>query len=338
MKQILGMLLIISLLTTACQLNIKQLNPLTPQPPSKKEISIGVSIGQQEKKVAKLMKKAFRKNKRKENTTITWKNAKNNLEQQNKDVLNLINQEVDVIIIRSLNTSQQGREMIDLIKKNNIPVVALDKLPRNCNVDAYISADNFKTGQLQARYLIDQLNKEGKIIILQGPTEDKIVQDIITGNKEEIKKYDEVTIQQEKNWSQKTAKRTIKDYIKTKAQSKIKGILATNDQLALGAITALKQKGLNQDITVVGATASKAATKAVAKEDLAATIDKMPYIRALHALNVATFIAREENWNWDNKIKNGSHEVNLVTTPVRLINKYNVYSLQDRWPDINLKK
>ncbi|GAB6099676.1 sugar ABC transporter substrate-binding protein [Halanaerocella petrolearia] len=339
MKKVYSFLLIISLIITGCNLDLEEINPLTSPPPAKKKITIGVSIAEPQAEISKIIKKAFIKNEIKNRVKIIWKNTDNKLEEQKKDINNLIKQKVDAIIIKSLNTGKKGTKIIKTIKEANIPIIALDKLPNNTDVDAFISANNFKIGQLQARYLIDQIDKKGKLIILKGEKEDKIAKDITKGNKEEIKKYKKVKIVKETwhtNWSEKLAAKTIQEILKNNKD--IKGILANNDQLALEAIKIIQNKKFNQQITIVGANASKEGTAAIKKELLNATIDKMPYIRALNSLKVATFIARDEKWNWDNKISNGPYNIKLVTTPVKLINKYNIHDLQQRWENIHNKK
>lgn len=336
LKITLVFLLIISV--TSCKFSIEKLNPFIIPPEDKKTIKIGVSMATMNEDVYEIMKKAVLDYKKSEKANIIWENSGNSIEKQRKNINKLIKEKVDVIILHSVSTSGEGLKIVEEINKTNIPIVALDRLPNNAHVDAYISADNFKAGQLQARYLLDQMNKKGNIVILKGDKYTNVTQNITKGNKTELKKTKDVKIIEEKfhnNWSKELAKETIKKILEE--HQNIKGILANNDTLALGAVEILKEENLNKKVIVVGADASKEASLAIAKEELNATIDKMPYTLGKNALKVASFIARGEDWNWDRTIKSGQHKIRLVISPVKLVDKYNINTLEDRW-GILLKK
>ncbi|AGB40047.1 ABC-type sugar transport system, periplasmic component [Halobacteroides halobius DSM 5150] len=334
MKRLYVILILFTVVTIGCNLNIERINPLTSSSP-KKEITIGVSIASTRPNITEIIKKAFIKDRNKQNINILWQKNSDSIKKQKEDVISLIKQEVDIIIIKLLKINQQSKEIIKLINENSIPVVALDKLPPNTKVAAYVSANNFKVGKSQAQYLIDQINKKGNILILKGDKDDKKAQDITAGNKTILKKHKKIKIIKEKwhnNWSEQLANLTVRQTIKE--NKKIKAILANSDQLALEAIKVLQKEKINKEIIVIGANASKKGTIALIKGDMSSTVDQMPYIRGLNALKVATFIARKEKWNWDGIIKNGKYNIKLITTPIKLINKYNVKRLKKRWQDL----
>lgn len=315
-----------------CQFSAEKINPFTIPSKSKNPIVIGVSMGNMKEDVYKVMQEAIMKNKTKVNADVIWKDANNDIRQQEEDIKSLIEQKVDIIIVHAVRTDEQGEKLLELINKNNIPVVALDRLPKKSKVDAYISADNFKVGQLQARYLLDQIDKKGNIIILKGDKNTNVTDNITIGNKSELKKNKDIKIIKEKfhhNWSRKLAKASINEILKS--NKKIDGILANNDKLALGAIDAIEEHNMKGKIVVVGSDASKEASTAVAKGELDATVDKMPYTMGKKALMVASFIVRGIDWNWDRTIKNGEDNIKLIISPVKLIDKYNIETLEERW-------
>ncbi|WP_018249395.1 substrate-binding domain-containing protein [Orenia marismortui] len=338
-KMSITMIICLLLIICGCEVSLEKINPFVQPPKPKKEIKVGVSMATMKEDVYEIMKKSIFENRDEEKIKIIWKNANNNLEQQEKDIKSLITDNVDIIIFHAVDTSEKGAKLVNFINKSNIPVVALDRLTQNVKVDAYISADNFKAGQLQARYLIDQLDKTGNIIILKGDKNTNVSKSITKGNMSELKKYMGINIVKDKfheKWSKELSKKTIKSIIDLNKD--FEGILANNDQLALGAIEILKKEKINKKMIVVGADASKEGAIAVAKEKLNATIDKMPYALAKNAIKVATFIARGEDWNWDRTIKNGEHNIKLVISPVKLIDKYNINSLEERWGRLPIKE
>jgi ABC-type sugar transport system substrate-binding protein len=327
------------LIIGGCKFSAEDLNPFTIPIESESPIVIGVSIANMKEDVYKVMKEAIMEYKTEINADIIWKDANNDIRQQEEDIKSLIEQKVDIIIFHAVRTDEPGKEIVRLINKLNIPIVALDRLPKDSKVDAYISADNFRAGQLQARYLSDQIDKKGNIIILKGDKNTNVTDNITVGNKSELKKNKDIEVIKEEfhhNWSRELAKETTNEILKENEE--INGIIANNDKLALGAIDALEENNKSGKIIVVGSDASKEASIAVAKEKLDATIDKMPYTMGKKALMVASFILRGTDWNWDRTIKNGEYNIKLIISPVKLIDKYNIETLEERWGKLPTKE
>ncbi|OCL28429.1 sugar ABC transporter substrate-binding protein [Orenia metallireducens] len=332
-------LMFLILIFGGCQFSVERINPFTIPIKSKSPIVIGISMANIKEDVSKVMKEAIMDYKTKVNADIIWKNANNDITQQEEDIKSLIEQQVDIIIFHAVRTDEQGKKIVKLINQHNIPIIALDRLPEDSKVDAYISADNFKAGQLQTRYLLDQIDKKGNIIILKGDKNINVTDNITIGNKSELKNNEEIKIIKEEfhhNWSRKSAKETVNKILNKNKE--INGILANNDNLALGALDAIEGNNMRKKIIVVGADASKEASIAIAKENLAATIDKMPYTMGKKALMVASFILRDIDWNWDRTIKNGEYNIKLIISPVKLIDKYNIEILEDRWGNLPIKE
>ncbi|HYH02856.1 MAG TPA: substrate-binding domain-containing protein, partial [Bacillota bacterium] len=65
---------------------------------------------------------------------------------------NLLSQGVDVLVIIPHN-AEACATIVDSAKKSKVPVIAYDRLIKNCNLDLYISFDNEKVGYLQASYI-----------------------------------------------------------------------------------------------------------------------------------------------------------------------------------------
>ena len=115
----------------------------------------------------------------------------------------------------------------------------------------------------------------------------------------------------------------------------LKGILANNDAMTMAAIKVLKEKNLTDKIITVGADASKEACLAIARGEHDADVDKMPYVLGMVSFKVASSLAREEPWEYDREIKNGEYDVRVKVTPIMLIDKYNLITIRDRWPEFN---
>ena len=91
---------------------------------------------------------------------------------QIQDVESLISNAVDVLVIVPHDGAAMARG-VAAAKKAGIPVISYDRLITGADLDLYLSFDNIKVGELQARYLVDALpNKKGKIIRIYGSKTD----------------------------------------------------------------------------------------------------------------------------------------------------------------------
>ena len=94
---------------------------------------------------------------------------------QVSDIRTLITLGVDVIVIAPHNGDAMA-EGVRLAHDAGIPVLSYDRLIRNCDLDLYMTFDNFRVGELQAQSLLEALAKAGsgkkRIIRLYGAKTD----------------------------------------------------------------------------------------------------------------------------------------------------------------------
>ena len=86
--------------------------------------------------------------------------AANDVQQQLSQVENMISGGCNVLVIAAIEGSSLG-EALDMAKEAGIPVIAYDRLLMDSDaVSYYATFDNYKVGQVQAQYVIDQLDLE----------------------------------------------------------------------------------------------------------------------------------------------------------------------------------
>ncbi|MFW6288107.1 MAG: substrate-binding domain-containing protein, partial [bacterium] len=160
---------------TACQSE-----QVSNNPPKK---TLGVSMASMKEDVFSIMKEAMYDNKERDNIDIIWLNAKDDEEQQKKDISYLIEQDVDLIIMNPVNTKDASK-LVEKINENDIPVLALDRIVNDVQLAGYITSDSFRVGLEQAKYLSGQINHQGNIILLKGDKENNVAYEITAGNME----------------------------------------------------------------------------------------------------------------------------------------------------------
>src|SRR6185295_3183816 len=89
---------------------------------------------------------------------------------QTQQAENLLTQGVNVLVVIPHN-GEVAASIVEATHRQNVPVVSYDRLIRNSEPDLYISFDNEKVGELQARYLVEHAPKGNYVLIGGAPTD-----------------------------------------------------------------------------------------------------------------------------------------------------------------------
>ncbi|WP_201325443.1 substrate-binding domain-containing protein, partial [Burkholderia sp. E168m23] len=170
---------------------------------------------------------------------VSVQSADANEARQISQIENLISRGVDVIVIVPFNSKTLGNVVAEA-RKAGIKVVSYDRLILDADVDAYISFDNEKVGELQAQGVFDAKPK-GNYFLLGGAPTDNNAKMLREGQlkvlKPAIDRGDIKVVGQQwvPEWSASTALRIVEDAL-TANNNKIDAIVASNDGTAGGAI------------------------------------------------------------------------------------------------------
>lgn len=172
----------------------------------------------------------------------------------------------------------------------NVPQPIKDRAVRS-----YIGYDQVEAGTAVGAYLARVLRGSGKIAILEGLPE-PTSRLRVAGFKKALAAYPEMTVVSSVSgeWitpkSRKVTTRILKDH------QDLDAIFAVSDSMALGAVAAVKAKGLLGKIFVVGLDGTKEALESVQEGVLTATLDTRP--REMGRILLRTIVRglmREEN-------------------------------------------
>lgn len=244
---------------------------------------------------------------------------------QTAKVDTLLSKKVDVLVIQPVN-GEAASTIVAAAKKDNVPVVAYDRIIKNADIDLYVTQDSFKVGQLQAEAAAKATNGKGNYIILMGEAGHSVADEITRGNLSVLSKYPDIKVVVKQNhpgWSTALAHTTVENAL-TKNKNNIQAILANNDGMALGASQALEEQKLAGKVFVGGADADLTAIKDIVKNKQTMTVLKGIKPLAEAAVVAALQIAKKETPTSDGKIQNGLKEVPVVNTPVWAVDKENI--------------
>jgi ABC-type sugar transport system substrate-binding protein len=211
--------------------------------------------------------------------------GQNRVPKQTADVESAIIQGVDGIIISPIDVNAMAPALQQAIDAG-IPVVTVDRYVGGVpGIYAHVGADNVKGGEAQARLIMKQFPNGATIVNLQGqpgasPAIDrnKGLHNVLDGKS----KY-KIVAEQTANWSRDQGM-SVTENILVGLSSPPDVINGANDDMALGAMEAVKARGLN--VKILGFDALPEAIAAVRDGSLMATVEQFPGGQAKTALNL----------------------------------------------------
>lgn len=188
------------------------------------------------------------------------------------NVEDLLTKDVAVILINPADSDAVGNA-VKAANKKNIPVVTLDRGANAGEVVAHIASDNVAGGKMAGEYVIEQLDGKGKVVELEGIAGTSAARDRGKGFNDAIGGSEiEVVSKQTADFDRTKGLSVMENILQ--AQPEINAVFAHNDEMALGALQAIKASG--RDIMIVGFDATDDAVKAVEGGEMAATVAQQP--------------------------------------------------------------
>lgn len=218
--------------------------------------------------------------------TLLVVDAQDKPAKQLNDIEDLIQKKVDLIIINPTDSAAIV-PAIEAANKAKIPVITVDRAAAGGQVVVHIASDNVAGGAMAARFLAEQLKGKGKVVMLVGIPGTSAARDRGLGFKTELKKYPGIQLvaEQVANFNRAEGMRVMENILQ--AYPDIDAVFAQNDEMALGAIEAIRAAKKLGKIIVVGFDAIPDALEAVKKGEMAATVAQQPYLMGQLAVQKA---------------------------------------------------
>ena len=254
---------------------------------------------------------------------------------QIKDVETLITRGVDALVIIPHDGAACAKA-VELAHQAGIPVLAYDRLITGAELDVYMTFDNVKVGEFQAKFLAEKFAGGGKkrlvriygsktdnnaLLFKQG--QDNILGPLIASGAVEVVHEDWA-----QDWKPENAKKIANAAI-TKAAAEggalpFDAILASNDGTAGGAITALTEEGLAGKVLVTGQDAELAACQRIVAGTQSMTIYKPLKQLASKAAELAVKLAQRRPVFTAAELDNGRVKVPSVFLDVIPVTRENM--------------
>ena len=243
---------------------------------------------------------------------------------QNEQVDTFITKGVNALAINPVDRTAAG-PIIEKAKAKDLPIVFLNREPEEADMQSYdkvwyVGAKAEQSGTLSGEIIADffkahpeaDKNGDGTIqyVMLQGEPGH---QDATLRTEYSVKAIEEAGFKTEKlaadtaMWDKAKATDLMKAFITGQSLDKIEAVLCNNDDMALGAIEALKAEGYNKDssdlakyIPVVGVDATAPALEAMKEGSLLGTVLNDADNQGKATVNVAVAAVNGKEINEEN--------------------------------------
>src|SRR5688572_10983552 len=248
---------------------------------------------------------------------------------QIKQAENLLTQGVDVLIVAPHN-GEIAASIVEAAHRQGVPVIAYDRLIKNADVDLYVSHQVVKIGEMQAKYLLDHVNKKpANFVIVGGSPTDNNALLLHEGQMNVLKPAVDrgdvkiVTDQYAKEWQASAALNIVENAL-TQVNNQVDAVVCSNDGTARGAIQALAGQNLAGKVLVSGQDADLASMKLIVEGTQTMTIYKSIQPLANGAVDAAVKLARGEKVETSETIDNGFKKVPAILLEPVAVDRNNI--------------
>lgn len=216
---------------------------------------------------------------------------------QIEQIQEMIEAGIDAILLTPVDW-EKITPALEMLKEAGVHIINVDTQVKEMDyVDAYIGSDNYTAGYLCGEDLIEKCPEGGKIAILECPTQNSI-NDRITGFEKAISKAEkgfEVVARADTGGEFERALDEAEKIVEKNPD--IVAIMCGNDQLAVGAKTAVNVNGM-KDVIIYGVDGSPDIKKELVKKgnQIAGTAAQSPINMGKEAAEIAMAILHGDDY------------------------------------------
>jgi ribose transport system substrate-binding protein len=261
--------------------------------------NIGITIARSDSAFLTILRDGMQNQAAKlDGVTVQVEDAQNDPSRQLDQVQNFVSSGVDAIIVIAVDgdstpalTKMASDAGIPIVYANH-PPADVDKLPETA---AFVGSNEVDSGTLETKEVCRLLGGKGAAYVLMGPLNNhsslvrtKDIHDVIATD--ECKGMS-VIEEQSANWDRLEAANIMTNWLSTGRE--FDAVIANNDEMAIGAIQAMKAAGVDMSKVVVGGIdATPDGLAAMAAGDLDVTVFQNAIAQGAAAMDAAVALSR----------------------------------------------
>jgi len=236
---------------------------------------------------------------------VQVEDAQNDVAKQLDQINNFIASGLDAIVVNPVDTSAT-QAMSDAAAAGGVPLVFVNREPVNVDAlpegQAFVASDERESGTLETKEVCRLFKEAGKseasVYVIMGELSNQAAQqrtqdilDVIASGEcgVDLKIIDKQT----SNWSRDEAQNLMTNWLSTGAA--FDGVIANNDESAIGAIQAIKASGTDvKPLIIGGVDATQDALQAMQAGELDVTVFQDAAGQGKGALDAALALAKGE--------------------------------------------
>jgi inositol transport system substrate-binding protein len=228
--------------------------------------------------------------------TVSVEDGQSNSAKQTADIEAAISGGAQGIILAPNDVNALSPAVEEVIKAG-VPIVTLDRRVDHTSVKvAHVGADNVAGGRLMAQWVIDAFPNGARILLITGQLGSSPAIDRTRGIKETLQaagsKF-KIVAEQTATWKREQGLTVTQNVLTSLGGESLQAIVAESDEMALGALEALRSSGVS-GVKVIGFDATPEALKLVRSGELAATVEQSPKAQAQAALRQLVAYLRDK--------------------------------------------
>ncbi|MBW8444530.1 MAG: sugar ABC transporter substrate-binding protein [Arenimonas sp.] len=233
--------------------------------------------------------------------TLQVEDAQNDVAKQQSQIQNFIAAGVDAIVVNPVDTDATVA-MSKIAADAGIPLVYVNREPINVNElpdkQSFVASEEIVAGTLEAKEVCRLLGGKGKAVVMMGELSNqgarmrtKAVHDVVATDD---CKGIEIVEEQTANWQRTQGADLVTNWLSSGLE--FNAVIANNDEMAIGAVQALKAAGKDmKDYVVAGVDATQDALAAMEAGDIDVTVFQNAAGQGKGALDAALKIAKGES-------------------------------------------
>src|SRR5215470_4994622 len=238
--------------------------------------TLGVSMALFDDNFLTLVRASMKARAQQVNAGIQFEDAQNDIGRQLNQLENFLAQKVDAIIINPVDTDATPR-MTRLATRAGIPLVYVNRLPGDKQLPprvAFVGSDETQSGTLQMLEVCRLLHGKGDIVIMMGELTNQSARARIKDVEDVLARPHcpgmRILDKQSANWKRTEAADLMSNWLS--AGMRPQAVVANDDEMAIGAIQALKQARLLGGTVVAGIDATPDGLAAMKAGELKVTV------------------------------------------------------------------
>jgi len=226
---------------------------------------------------------------------LTIVDANNDSAKQTGQVENFLAQGMNAVVILPVDTAATG-PMTKAVVKAGKPLVYVNRKPSNLPKEVvYCGSNSIEAGIMNMEELGKAMGGKGNVAILMGELSNEAAIGRTDGIKKVVKeKFPDIKVVREQsgNWKREQGKTIMENWLASGQE--INGVASNNDEMALGALQAIKATGKLGKIPVGGTDGSRDALASMDKGELNNTVFQDPVGQGEEAVNAAYLLVKKE--------------------------------------------